>query len=98
LFQGERKSLTSSDIIARSPKLVEALKVSIAELDMLQLDCQILDMVGYMGRQWLWIRSVNNLSRHAEQMFLLILLRCTATPSRKMLHTEENEEYGQQRR
>jgi hypothetical protein len=46
---------------------------------MLQLDCQILDMVGYMGRQWLWIRSVNNLSRHAANVLIdSLTLYCDA--------------------
>ena len=65
--------LTCRDIIACSSELIETFEVGIAELDVLQLDCQILDMIGDVGRQWLRIWSVNNFSRHLGLMLFLLL-------------------------
>lgn len=63
-FVGGENLPTSSDVIARPSELIEPLQVTIAELHILELNCQIRDMIGYMGRQWLWVWPVNNLSRH----------------------------------
>jgi hypothetical protein len=68
-----------------------------AELDVLQLDCQILDMIGDVGRQWLRIWSVNNFSRHfGLVLFLASHCRCIAMPVQKAVAWLSNtREHGQ---
>ncbi len=84
-------TLTSSDVVGRTPELLQSGVALVIELRLVQLDCHGQDIVFDMGWQGLRIGAIDHFSRHVDESVRVSQCRegVVRFNNNRRLHSEE---------